>query len=141
MLLVVYNMFYTDLMLKKIVYYWAPALLWMMLIFILSSKQRIEVSETYFINFMFFKTGHIIEYAILNFLIFRAIYLGQGVKYKKALIYSTIISICYAASDEIHQRFIPTREGRPRDVFIDVIGIFFVYFLLTAYFNKIKKYL
>ena len=33
-----------------------------------------------------------------------------------------LVVIVYAASDEIHQLFVPSREGTLRDVIIDTIG-------------------
>ncbi len=33
-----------------------------------------------------------------------------------------LASFLYAASDEIHQAFVPSREGRPMDVLIDTGG-------------------
>ena len=62
------------------------------------------------------------EYAVLSFLLFRA--LQAVVVPRKALILSAIIAFLYAVSDEYHQTFVPLREGRARDVFIDSIGIF-----------------
>lgn len=50
-----------------------PAILWMTLIFYLSSRQRVAVSNTYIINFMFFKFLHVTEYSILYTLVYRAL--------------------------------------------------------------------
>jgi VanZ family protein len=33
-----------------------------------------------------------------------------------------IIVVLFAATDEIHQTFVPSRDGNPRDVIIDAIG-------------------
>ena len=45
------------------------------------------------------------------------------IKSKKPLIIAILFSLFYAATDELHQAFVPGREGRPRDIFIDLFGI------------------
>lgn len=47
-----------------------------------------------------------------------------GVNNKKAIVYTAIFGMIYAASDEIHQLFVNGRSGRIEDVIIDSIGIF-----------------
>ena len=43
---------------------WAPAVAWMGIIFLFSSRQRIVVAPQETINFLIFKTLHVIEYFI-----------------------------------------------------------------------------
>ena len=43
---------------------------------------------------------------------------------KRAVLYSSIMGVIYAASDEIHQLFVGGRSGRIADVAIDSIGVF-----------------
>lgn len=109
----------------KILYYWLPPFVWMGVIFYFSSKQKVGVADEYVVNFIFFKTLHLIEYAALYFLLFRAFQSSTVHKFtlKQSLIYPIIFAIMFAISDEIHQTFVPTREGHPRDVIIDTIGI------------------
>lgn len=103
--------------------YWLPVACWMILIFIFSSRQRIEVSDIYSVNFIVFKTLHIIEYAILYILSFRAMkYSHTKINQTQWARWALVITLLYAASDEIHQTFVPTREGRLRDVIIDGLG-------------------
>lgn len=93
----------------------------MIVIFSLSSRQRLGVSEQYWINFFIFKTLHVIEYAFLYALMVRAIGSGHPIskhKYRIAL----LLTVLYAVSDEMHQTFVPTREGTLRDVLIDTFG-------------------
>lgn len=59
------------------------------------------------------KAAHMAEYAVLSVLIY--IWLG---KWKLAIVFAAI----YAASDELHQRFVPGRAGRLGDVMIDSAG-------------------
>ena len=113
------------------------------IIFCLSSKRSISVTDTLLYNFIIFKTLHIIEYVILYFLLFRALYVGRkkNSEINKILIVTFLFAVLYAISDEIHQAFVPTREGRLRDVLIDTFGIFLMYSYIKYYFSCIKKYL
>lgn len=96
------------------------------IIFYFSSLQRVEVSEKDIINFLFFKTLHVAEYAILYFLLFRA---------SKNPLFSVIFAILYAILDEVHQTFVPTREGKLRDVIIDSFGVFLMYAYIKRFFS------
>lgn len=120
--------------------YWSPPILWMIVIFILSSRHRIVVSQEATLNFLFFKSLHVIEYAFLYFLTFRALTEGK-IKNVPPQTYlnAAIITLIYALTDEIHQTFVPTREGRPRDVFIDAIGVTAMYILIHRYLIRIKQ--
>jgi len=93
----------------------------MAVIFVLSS---IEGSGYYSGNIFLFlkrKFFHIIEYFILTVLFFSA--LSQSRKYDKALLFSAILAFFYGISDEWHQTFVFGREGKVRDVAIDLAGI------------------
>lgn len=128
---------------KKFIIYWLPPLLWMVFIFILSSRQRVNLTNKLVYNFLIFKTLHMIEYAILNFLLFRALYniSDKKLKLRKKLLYSVVLSVIYAVSDEIHQTFVPTREGKIRDLFIDTVGIFLMYIYIKNCLSFVKKFL
>jgi len=114
----------------KIVRLWGPVILWMGIIFFFSSQQRIVVSPQETINFIFFKSLHVLEYALLYILTFRA---------TKNPITSFLIVILYAVSDEIHQLFVVTREGRVRDVIIDTLGACFAWISITRLLPKSPK--
>ena len=100
----------------KKVYLWLPVIFWMALIFFLSSQPSVTISESQILEFIFFKSLHLLEYGVLFFLIYRAT--------EKNLLLSFILTIVYGISDEIHQLFVPTREGRFWDVLIDGAGAF-----------------
>lgn len=122
---------------KKIITYWFWPVLWMVIIFVFSSRTRIGVSEKYLINFIFFKLLHIVEYTILYLLLFRAFY-SHFPKNNKALIYAALSTLLFAISDEIHQSLVPTRQGTLRDIGIDTLGII-LGFMYTK--NNLKKLL
>lgn len=69
------------------------------------------------------KSAHIGEYAILSILIYLCCYsIKQGMVYTGRIWISVSFSTAYAASDELHQLFVPGRSGEVRDVIIDLCG-------------------
>lgn len=108
--------------------YWLPALCWMAVIFVLSSFQGSPLLDMGPFDFTFKKTAHVVEYAILYFLLFRAFH--SALPSRKAFTISAIIGVLYAISDEYHQTFVHLREGSARDVIIDSVGIFLMYLFL-----------
>lgn len=121
--------------------YFILALTWMGIIFYFSSQVGLKSSENNhlfiislqsigiditkvlgvdFANFIVRKLAHVSEYTILFFLVYFGFLKS---KVKLAVIYSSIISILYAVLDEIHQLYVPGREGKIRDVLIDSIGV------------------
>lgn len=128
---------------KKFVFYWLPAIIWMTIIFYLSSRQKINVTKEYIYDFLIFKGIHMLEYAILYFLLFRCFNSLSNKKrsLKKQLFFPLIVAISYAMTDEIHQSFVPTREGRLRDVIIDSFGVILMYIYIKNNLNWLKKIL
>lgn len=68
------------------------------------------------------KVAHYSIYALGGILIINCIYTFTSQE-KRAIVYSTVIGVIYAASDEIHQLFINGRSGKVTDVIIDSLGI------------------
>lgn len=120
--------------------FWGPPLLWMGLIFFFSSMSDPRRwarwiwpvsggprTPDLWTEFLIFKSGHFLEYAILAWLLFRAL-AGQYPSSPKtrslsrAAWLTVLASAVYAATDEIHQSFVPGREAAVRDVFIDTWG-------------------
>ncbi len=80
------------------------------------------------------KGAHLTEYAVLALLLWRLL---VRVWPKPVRTWSwvdagrTILIVClYAASDEFHQRFVPSREASVRDVLLDTLGGFLALILL-----------
>ncbi|MEK7577171.1 MAG: VanZ family protein [Patescibacteria group bacterium] len=117
---------------------WAPALVWMGVIFLLSTRQHVTVSDEYIWNFLFFKTLHVIEYGILFVLYVRAINLTIVIQPMHFFI-AFLLTFLYAASDEFHQMFVPTRQGTIRDVIIDGIGAVSLWIFLYTFVPKAPK--
>lgn len=95
-------------------------MLWAWLIFYLSAQPNLKSPYQY--DFLLRKIAHMVEFALLNILIWRAL-AKQGVSNKKALILSSILAALYALSDEYHQLFVFGRQGSLKDVGIDSVGI------------------
>ncbi len=128
---------------NKLIYYWLPLFLWMGLIYFFSSQTRISVTKTFITDFIIFKTLHILEYAMLYFLSFRAIYSlkSLNMSLNKISLIGIFFSIMFAFSDEFHQLYVVTRNGQLRDVFIDTLGISLMFLLIKNNINKIKFFL
>lgn len=105
----------------KLLKYWLPPILWGLIIFSFSSLQVGSSNEIYWKDFLIKKTAHVVEYAILAVLLYRAM-INSEVNKKKAFFISIIIAGLYGLTDEFHQSFTPGREPKIRDVFIDTIG-------------------
>ena len=65
------------------------------------------------------KLGHITGYALLT----AAWWWALGGVVDRPLLWAVGISLGYACTDEFHQTFVRGREGTPRDVGIDSIGM------------------
>lgn len=86
------------------------------------------------------KLAHITEYGILLATIYIPIEKNFMLENSKKVIVSAVIAILYAASDELHQRFVPGRSGRVTDVLIDSIGILVALFILQIIYQKKRKH-
>ena len=106
----------------KFIRYWLPALIWMLLIFIGSSIPSVSVSRNGTLDFLAHKVAHLFEYAVLYLLVYRALISGKSAFDKRKIVVALFLVTLYGASDEFHQSFIPGRESRLRDVFIDFLG-------------------
>lgn len=118
---------------RKILKFWLPPIVWAGLIFFFSSLPSVKTVEIYWQDFLIKKTGHMIEYGILAVLLYRA-FKNSDIAKSEALFFSLLITVLYAATDEIHQSFTPGRESTVRDVVFDIIGG-----SLALYLIKVKN--
>ncbi len=107
-------MFQRSEVLKNKLIRYLPSLVWMGVIFYLSSRSTAVITGTNQTRFIILKTFHLIEYSILAILLFIS-----TKKYHRAL----LIGYLYAVSDEIHQYFVPGRNARVQDTLIDFVGL------------------
>ncbi len=126
------------------------AILWMVLIFVLSSQDGVQSSDLsarvcgwlgrnfvprfrewdwarqqHFIavsSFYVRKAAHAAEYAVQGFLISMAAG-SYGLSARKRVLLSLAAGICWAALDELHQTRVAGRSGQIRDVLIDAAGL------------------
>lgn len=98
------------------------------IIFYFSTQQTAGIIPETVPHFIFFKTLHLLEYALLSILIFYAL-----LKNKTTI----IVTYLYALSDEIHQTFINGRSGRLKDTLFDIIGII-IGLIILKQLRKIK---
>ncbi len=78
------------------------------------------------VHFFVRKLGHISEYAILAILLWRALRSGTNLRIKMSLLFVAVWLACgiFAAGDEFHQSFVPSRTASLLDVMIDLSGAF-----------------
>jgi VanZ family protein len=129
--------------LLRFVRYWMPAIVWMAIIFLGSTDMlsaehtsrflvpflrwfdpQISLAALDQIQFAIRKLGHLTEYAILAMLLWRALRGGIRWQIKMSILFlvAVLASAIFAASDEFHQSFVPSRTGSPNDVMIDICG-------------------
>ena len=149
--------------LEKFLTYWLPALAWMCLIFFASADThsyqhsstlfvpllhwlfpRMTTEHLEMIHHVFRKCGHLTEYAVFALLLWRAIRKPQRDdprpwRWDEAGLALALVFL-YAASDEFHQIFVPSRTAMVSDVFIDSSGGLIGLLLLWATGKIFKRW-
>jgi VanZ family protein len=97
----------------RLVSLWLPVVAWAAVIFALSSVPNLGTGLGGW-DLLLRKLAHGTEYALLGFLLLRAL----GRQYL-----SIALGIAYAVTDELHQHFVGGRHGAPVDVAIDALGV------------------
>ncbi len=127
--------------------YWAPPLLYMALIFVISSMEQPPLPMPKFEWLTIDKLYHFIEYGILGVLLAIA-FVNVTPKWLPAgwiWVAAALISILYGASDEWHQTFVPGRFATVADwvsdVFGAIAGVVGVYFYYRRKNKKRSYYL
>ena len=92
---------------------WLPVVLWAAVIFAFSSVPDLGTGLGTW-DLVLRKLAHAVEYAILGALLLRAV--GHAWA-------ALALGAAYAASDELHQHFVPGRQAALLDVVIDTIGV------------------
>ena len=107
---------------RPLIYYWLPLLAWMGIIFWFSSQpQPFEMPESWQQELVG-KAGHMIGYAGLSLLWWRALAAHRSTSERRVLALAFLLTVLYAVSDEYHQTFVPGRSGSLMDVLIDAAG-------------------
>ena len=97
---------------------WLPPVMYMVLIFYLSSQSRPLPQVT---AYVWDKFLHAIEYAVLAALFGRAL-IGEGLGWVASFAAAAVLAAAYGATDEYHQLFVPLRNGDLRDWMVDAAG-------------------
>ena|SRR5436190_6568916 len=97
---------------------WLPPLLYMLLIFYLSSEPAPLPELT---RRVWDKALHFPEYLVLAFLLARA-FRGEGLAPVRAALFALLLASAYGASDELHQSFVPERTADIFDWIADTSG-------------------
>lgn len=83
------------------------------------SLDNVEITDS-FVS-LIRKIAHFSVYFVLGILLMNLLK-EYRISLGKQVIYSLLISLIYACSDEIHQLFVPGRSGNLFDVMIDMLG-------------------
>ena len=124
--------------------YWLAVLIWMAVIFAASSDAhsfehssrilapllrwlfpKISEETVHLVVFLARKCAHLAEYAVLALLVWHALNQSKNnlTPWSWPKVGGTLLIVfLYAASDEFHQIFVPTRTPAIHDVVIDTIG-------------------
>ncbi len=114
--------------------YFAPAILYYILIFFVSST-----SSGISINIPFFDKGiHCLEFAVLAFLLSLGYFKSLKSSLKAKCLITIFSGILLGILDEVHQYFVPQRRFEILDIIADGVGIIiglFVYLYLSRRVN------
>ncbi len=106
-----------------------PLILYMGLIFWLSSQSVLVEVEDPASEKLFYKSAHVIAYAGMAWLWWRALSRERARNWP-LLLTAFALATLYGISDEIHQLFVPGRHGRVTDVLFDAAGALLMILLI-----------
>jgi VanZ family protein len=98
---------------------WLPVLTWAAVIFAFSATPNLRVAQAADLDFVIRKAGHTFVFGVLAVLVWRAL---ESSAIRRAMAWSWVLTVAYAASDEFHQSFTAGRHPSPVDVGIDSVG-------------------
>jgi VanZ family protein len=104
--------------LSRLAFTWLPVVGWAALIFALSSIPDLGTGLGGW-DLALRKAAHLAEYAVLGALLARALYNTIAGWAWLSWVAGTV----YAASDELHQHFVPGRQASALDLAIDATGV------------------
>lgn len=116
----------------KICNAYLPVILWAAIIYFFSAQSSLPGFDVALYDYVFKKLSHMSVYAVLYFLVYRAINLDRP-KATANWWLPLLFTFLYASVDELHQVFTPDRHPSPLDVGFDVIGASIVYLRLYNY--------
>lgn len=111
---------------------WAPALVWMGIIFFLSDRTADELGG-WFPFLPDLNWGHLAGYLVLAVLVRFALKRTVATAWPGS--WAVLISLLYGVSDEFHQYFVPSRSPGVKDLAVDAAGAL-VGVLLVSWLEK-----
>lgn len=93
------------------------AVVWMALIFYLSSQPHVSVPDLFDSQD---KAGHFIAYGVLGFFVSGSFW-HRPLRGRDVIV-AAVLTLLYGASDEFHQSFVPGRDVSGLDLLADGIG-------------------
>ncbi len=142
---------------------WLPVIAWMTVIFLYSAQDGVEsytssdkaiksaselfksinlqgLSEFLYAYIAQFvrKIAHFAAYFGIGVLSMLAL-LPYRIHIKKQVLISFVIGFLFACSDEIHQLFVPGRNGSLRDVLIDSLGLCLAIAVFVLILRNVRK--
>ncbi|KKU29340.1 MAG: VanZ-like protein [Candidatus Amesbacteria bacterium GW2011_GWA2_47_11b] len=107
---------------RRRIRYWLPTILWAVLIFSFSAQPTFSTTPVHWRDFVVKKSAHLFVYAVLALLIYRSLKLTTRYPKSYLFLFTLILVVLYAVSDEFHQTFSLGRTPTLRDVLIDIVG-------------------
>lgn len=104
---------------KAWVWLYAPAIAYAALLYWLSDQPTLQHAPSND------KLAHLVAYAGLSGLLFRAFYFGTARPASWVFLLSALLATLYGISDELHQSFVPGRTAAVDDVVADALGALF----------------
>jgi len=104
---------------------WGPAIGLYTIISFLSDQSKLPGPAGAEVEFLWFKTAHLIIYGVLGLLVYRGVRMTfpkAAWLLQKHIVLTLIVLFFLAGADELHQYFIPGRGAHWRDVGIDLLG-------------------
>lgn len=120
------------------VFYWFPILIYCLLIFIQSSRPSFKSIPDNVAHID--KLLHFAAYVLLGALFARAFRtLSTKNNLRLIMMVSIVLASLYGISDEIHQAFVPFRDGDIMDALADILGSICGVFVYHSATNKSQK--
>ena len=113
---------------------WLAVIGWAAFVFALSTRSELRFMAQDNLDFVVRKLGHMLVFGVGALLLWHA-FARSG--FRQPLAGAFITAIVYAASDEVHQAFVPGRDPSFVDVGIDSTGAFVA--LVSLYTLRVRR--
>lgn len=118
--------------------YWIPTIVWMAVIFFLSSRTPSQLHALFpFIKD--FNPGHLIAYFILGLVSYYSLSKTSDLSEIMRYPWMLIIGLIYGLSDEFHQHFVPGRVPDVNDLINDLIGVLVAIIIIRQWHKRQER--